>query len=182
MAKYVDAIEAFTETYQLEHIIKFVKEVKQSNTEVVCIKFGFRDNWLKLFIHEPTNISYFEGVITNKGKGVGSILRWVAMMVVKKFELKFIHASINYKKFRQPYTRKGPPSWEIVSKAVKPNRAVFSFDENPKKFTRRWILFRMLFKNGTPKIASEIDPNNIINNLGSLIRQKASLLKPINNK
>jgi hypothetical protein len=178
MAKYVQAIEAITKTYHLEHIINFVNVVKQSNPGEVCIKFGFRDNWLKLFIHEPTNISYFEGVITNKGKGVGSILRWVAMMVVKKFELKFVHASINYKKFRQPYTRKGPPSWEIVSKAVKPNRAVFSFDENPKKFTRRWILFRMLFKNGTPKIASNIDPNNIINNLGSLIRQKAPLLKP----
>jgi hypothetical protein len=180
MAEYVEAIKAIREKYQLEHIIKFVRDVEQSNPGEVCIKFGFRDNWLKLFIREPSNTSYFEGLITNKGKGVGSILRWVAMMVVKEFKLKLVHASINYEKFRQPYTRKGPPSWEIVSKAVKPNRAVFSFDKNPKKFTRRWILFRMLFKNGTPKIASEIDPNNIINinNLGSLIRQKASLLKP----
>jgi hypothetical protein len=178
MAEYVEAIKAIREKYHLEHIIEFVKEVKQSNPGEVCIKFGFYENWLKLFIHEPTKISYFEGVITNKGKGVGSILRWVAMMVVKMFKLNLEHASINYKKFRQPYTRKGPPSWEIVSKAVKPNRAVFSFDKNPKKFTRRWILFRMLFKNVTPKIASNIDPNNIINNLGSLIQQKASLLKP----
>jgi hypothetical protein len=169
-SKYVLAIEDITYQYQLEDFINLIK-ILDYNDKKVDIRFGTLTNYLYLYIYND-KVLEFNGSIKNKGKGFGSILRWVAMMVAKQFKLKVKHISSNISSFRKQGNGKAPPSWGIVASAVKPNRKVFSL--SIEKINRATILNAIKRRNETPVIVSEINPNNIINSaeFGRLFRGK----------
>jgi hypothetical protein len=170
MAKYVQAILDITEKYHLENFIDRIK-ILYDTPQKVDIRFGTFNHYLE-FQTNGKSLD-FRGEIPNKGRGFGSVLRWVVMMVAKQFNLKLLHVSINYNSFRQPFTAQGPPSWEIVSKAVKPNKPIsFINDYNP--ITRNNMLKILKNMNSTPVVTSIITPNKILEpeNMARLFRGK----------